>query len=68
MGLFLLSFSMGGALLFGLYHHFVAQGPDNVGSHGPGFWAATFTISAYGLLVLEAMGTYAGLYFLSREK
>jgi hypothetical protein len=68
MGLFLLTFSMGGALLFGLYHHFVAEGPDHVGSHGPGLWAAIFIISAYGLLVLEATGTYAGMHFLWREK
>jgi hypothetical protein len=68
LGLFLLTFSMGAALLFGLYHHFVAEGSDHVGSHGPGFWAATFTLTAYGLLVLEAAGAYAGAHFLSREK
>jgi hypothetical protein len=68
IGLLLLTFSMAGALLFGLYHHFVAEGPDHVGSHAPGFWPATFTISAYGLLALEAAGAYAGMYFLSRKK
>jgi hypothetical protein len=67
MGLLLLAFSMGGSLLFGLYHHFVAEGPDHVGSHGLGLWAATFTISAYVLLVLEAIGTYASVHFLLRE-
>jgi len=68
LGLFLLTFSMGAALLFGLYHHFVAEGPDHVGSHGPGFWGATFTLTAYALLILEAAGAYAGVHFLSKKK
>ena len=67
MGLLLFTFSMGGSLLFGFYHHFVAEGPDHVGGHGPGLWAATFTISAYVLLVLEATGTYAGIHLFRQR-
>jgi hypothetical protein len=53
-GLVLLTLSMAGSLLFGLYHHFVAMSPDHAEQHFGGLWATTFAISAYGLIVVEA--------------
>jgi hypothetical protein len=52
---------MAGSLLFGLYHHFVARGPDHVGYQMAGSWATTFAFTAYGLLLTEALGVYTGL-------
>jgi hypothetical protein len=66
-GLGLLSFSMLGSLLFGLYHHFVVGGPDHVHSQPAGSWGTTFILTAYGLLVTEAIGTWVGIHFLRTE-
>ena len=61
LGLFLLSLSMFGSLLFGLYHHFLAVSPDHVHSQP---WGTTFVLTAYLLLITEAIGTYVGVHFL----
>ena len=66
-GLVVLTLSMAGSLLFGLYHHFLVMGPDHVGQQIPGLWASTFGITAYGILIIEAFGTYAGLHFLLKR-
>ena len=63
VGFGLLGLTMGGALVFGLYHHFVAAGPDHVSSQGTGQWGATFVITAWLLLLAEAVGTYIGLRY-----
>lgn len=62
-GLALLALSMGGALLFGLYHHFLVMGPDHVGEQVPGVMAGVFAASAYGILISEALGTFCGLFY-----
>ena len=67
-GLILLSFSMLGSLLFGLYHHFLAVGPDHVHSQPPSLWGITFVLTSYGLLLTEAIGVYAGVCFLRIAK
>ena len=63
-GLILLSLSMFGSLLFGLYHHFLAVSPDHIHSQPSGGWGTTFILTAYLFFVTEAIGTYAGVYFL----
>lgn len=63
-GLILLSLSMFGSLLFGLYHHFLAISPDHVRSQPATAWGAAFVLTAYLLLTTEAIGTYVGVYFL----
>jgi hypothetical protein len=65
-GLWLLAFSMAGSLLFGLYKHFMAAGPDHVGNQG-GPWATVFATTAYLLLLTELAGTYIGVDFLFRK-
>jgi cytochrome bd-type quinol oxidase subunit 2 len=64
LGLILLSLSMFGSLLFGLYHHFLAVSPDHVHSQPPTAWGTTFVLTAYGLLITEAIGAYLGVHFL----
>lgn len=62
-GSILLLLTMGGALLFGLYHHFVVPGPDHVGEQAAGPWGATFAVTSWLLLLTEAAGAYAGFRF-----
>ena len=64
LGLVLLSVSMLGSFLFGLYHHFLVVSTDHVHVQPANFWGITFTITAYGLLLTEAIGTYTGIHFL----
>jgi hypothetical protein len=64
LGLILLSLSMFGSLLFGLYHHFLAVSPDHIHSQPPGGWGNTFVLTANLLLITEAIGTYVGVHFL----
>jgi len=64
LGLILLSLSMSGSLLFGLYHHFMVMGPDHVRSQPPNPWGLAFVLTAYGLSIAEAIGTYVGVHFL----
>jgi len=64
LGFGLLALTMAGSLVFGLYHHFVAMGPDHVGAQVAGFWGTTFVLSACLLFLAEAVGTYLGVRFL----
>ena len=64
LGLILLSLSMFGSLLFGLYHHFLTVSSDHVHSQPPSAWGMTFVLTAYLLLITEAIGTYVGVHFL----
>jgi hypothetical protein len=64
LGLILLSASMLASFVFGLYHHFLAAGPDHIHSQPNGAWGLTFVATSYALLILEALGTYIGVHFL----
>jgi hypothetical protein len=64
IGLILLSLSMFGSFLFGLYHHFLVASQDHVRSQPPGGWGIVFVLTAYGLLITEAIGAYIGIHFL----
>ncbi len=68
LGLILLSLSMFGSLLFGLYHQFLAVSPDHFYSQPSGAWETTFVLTAYLLLITEAIGTYVGVHFLRIAK
>jgi len=63
-GLLLLSLSMGGSLVFGLYHHFLAMSADNVSAQPANALGLLFRLTSYGLLLTEAIGAYAGIHFL----
>lgn len=64
LGLILLSLSMFGSLVFGLYHHFLFLGPDHVHPHPLSSSGITFVLTECLLLVTEAIGTYVGVHFL----
>ena len=68
LGLILLSLSMFGSFVFGLYHHFLVMSSDHVHSQLPTPWGMTFVITAYALLFTEALGTYMGVHFLRTAK
>ena len=63
-GLLLLALSMTGSLLFGLYHHFLAMSSDHVHAQPASSWGLAFVSTAYGLLLIEAIGAYLGVHFL----
>ena len=67
LGLIILTLSMAASMVFGLYNHFAVRGPDRVGQQAPGPWGTGFVLTAYLLLLTEAIGTYIGLYFLYRR-
>jgi hypothetical protein len=67
LGFGLLAVSMFASLLFGLYHHFLAEGVDHVHSQPPGAWGQIFVITAYGLLITEALGTWMGMHSLRSD-
>jgi hypothetical protein len=64
LGFILMSLSMSGSLVFGLYCHFLALSPDHIHSQPSGGWGTTFVLTAYLLLITEAIGTYSGVHFL----
>jgi hypothetical protein len=66
LGFGLLALTMAGSLAFGLYHHFVAMGPDHVGAQVAGFWGTAFVITACLLFLAEAIGTYVGMRYLAK--
>ena len=68
LGFILLSLSILGSLLFGLYYHFLAVSPDHIHSQPSGGWGTTFVLTAYLLFVTEAIGTYVGVHFLWAAK
>lgn len=62
-GAVVLTVSMLGSLVFGLYYHFIADTIDHVAHVArlrPAFWSAMFQTTAYLLLVSEALGAAAG--------
>jgi hypothetical protein len=66
MGLFMFSFSMLGAFLFGVYHHYVLVSPDNV-SHLPDGSPEShsqFVTSACIIALLELASTLYGAFCL----
>jgi hypothetical protein len=66
-GLFLLALSMAGSLVFAVYYHFVAPGPDNVAFLHPHPWTQAFRVSAILLAVVESGGVLVGVLGLSRN-
>jgi hypothetical protein len=66
-GFLLLTLSMGGSFLFGVYYHFIAGGPDNVASLVPHPWTHTFQVSAVLLAITEAASIVVGALGLRRS-
>jgi hypothetical protein len=60
-GGWLLAASMAGALVFGIYKHFIAAGADNVFTLASSATSLQFQITAVLLAIFEAMGCWAGM-------
>jgi len=48
-------------VLFGFYHHFLVASHDHVRLQPASAWGTTFVLTAYGLLITEAIGAYVGI-------
>lgn len=60
----LLTGAMMGALLFGLYHHFMAPGSDHIGGIPSNDWGIGFAFTAELLALSEGLGVLVGLWSL----
>jgi hypothetical protein len=60
-GFRLLSLAMGGALIFGVYFHYLTISPDHVSHLPPGDAQGTFRLTALLLAITEAIGLTIGL-------
>jgi hypothetical protein len=70
-GMFLLTASMLGSFVFGVYYHFIADTIDHVAhvaQREPFFWSQMFQITAYLLAISEALGAAVGLISLFRQR
>ena len=70
-GMVLLTASMLGSFLFGIYYHFAADTIDHVAHvahREPLFWSQMFLITSYLLAITEAAGAAVGLISLLRPK
>lgn len=67
-GFALLAAAMSGALLFGLYWHYVAISPDHVAHLPPGEGRGLFRATALLLPVSEALGAALGFRGLARPR
>jgi glucose dehydrogenase len=68
-GALLLTLSMLGALIFGVWNHFLVPGTDNVAQVLAGTWYLPFLITSILLAILEVIGVGIGawcLYSLAR--
>jgi hypothetical protein len=65
--LFLLATTMAGALVFGLYYHFVAPGADNALGLAPGPWSTVFLATSALLAAIEAFGCAWSVAVLRRR-
>lgn len=68
LGFLLLLLSMAASLVFGVFYHFVAVGPDNVATLPSQPSAQTFRWTAIALAVSEAAGFIVGLIGWSRSR
>ena len=61
IGAWLIALSMLGSLLFGVINHFILVSPDNVAQMPEHAARHSFILSAYLLVLTEALGTVLGL-------
>lgn len=63
----LLAVSMGAALVFGVYHHYLVANPDNVAAVPAGQWKFSFVVTAAGVALTDSIGVVAGLWLWFRS-
>lgn len=64
-GVLLLLGSMLGALIFGVYNHFIVISPDHVSQIPPSNWQLLFQVTAVLLTVTETVGCGIGAWTLA---
>lgn len=64
-GSWLLLSSMAGAMLFGLYHHFIAISPDHISQIPFAGWGVLFRITAILLFFTEGLGCGVSVWALN---
>ena len=64
-GIWLLLSSMAGALLFGVYHHFIVISPDHISQVPFAGWGILFQITATLLFLTEGLGCVVSAWALS---
>lgn len=69
-GCWLFLVSMTGALLFGIYNHFIEMSPDHIFQIPYEGWGVLFQVTAILLLIIEGIGCGVGVWALnsSRQK
>ena len=70
-GTVLLTLSMFGSLVFGVYYHFIADTIDHVAHVAhlqPPFWSQMFRLTSYLLAITELLGTAVGVMLLLRQR
>ncbi len=67
-GYLTLALSMAGALVFGVYHHYMAVSPDHVEHLPPGDAQTMFKMTAALLVATEALGTVVGAWGWLRRR
>lgn len=65
VGCWLLLSSMAGALLFGIYHHYIVISPDHVPQIPFISWGILFHLTAILLFLTEGLGCAVGIWGLS---
>jgi hypothetical protein len=65
VGSWLLLSSMTGAILFGVYHHFIVISPDHISQVPFAGWGVLFQITAMLLFLTEGLGCAIGVWALS---
>lgn len=63
-----LAIGMAGALLFGLWKHFLVMGPDHVAHVPDDFWKLPFQLTSGLLVVTEASGSAIGFALWRRVR
>jgi len=65
LGHWLFLTSMTGALLFGIYNHFIAMSPDHISQVPFDGWGVLFQVTTLLLLVTEGIGCGVGIWALN---
>jgi hypothetical protein len=66
-GFALLTISMIGSFVFGVYYHFIATGSDNAFTLPASSWTLTFQLTAWLLAITELGGVVIGFLGLSNR-
>ncbi len=64
IGIWLLLSSIAGALLFGIYNHFIVISPDHVSQVSFAGWGLLFQITAILILIVDGLGSGFGVWAL----